>query len=132
MAGSSVTETANNLGVIKTIEFACVGDDADGTIPDTVLTQKIDGYLLMLETNPGSTGPTANYDIAIDDEEGIDVLQTVGANRHTSNSEVAAIPFGTYFHPPVSPDQALTLKFTNTSVNNATVKVILYWSASGG
>lgn len=128
----TIVETAYMLGTVKKIEFACTAGASDALFPEVALTQKIDGFLLMIETNPGATGPTTLYDIAIDDEEGIDVLQTAGADRHISNSEVAAIPFGTYFHPPITQDQTLTLKITNNIVNSATTKIILYWSAVSG
>lgn len=55
-----------------------------------------------------------------------------GANRHTSNSETAVIVQGTYFHPPVSPDQVLILKIANNSVNSAGIQIDLIYSASSG
>lgn len=131
MAGS-ITETANNLGTIKTIEFACTADAAAATFPNTALTQKIDGFLLAIETNPGATAPTDQYDITIEDEEGLDQLQGTGANRATATTEIASVVVGTYFHPPVTQDMTLTLKIANNSVNSALIKIILYWSPASG
>ena len=69
-------------------------------------------------TNPGTPAPTANYDITLTDEDGIDLLDGAGANRHTSNSEsfyplIGAQPFA---QPILG---TITLNITNNSVNSA-------------
>lgn len=61
------------------------GDDA-GEASASNLTE-LDGEILGLETNPGSTAPTDNYDITITDSDGHDVLIGAGANRDTANTE---------------------------------------------
>ena len=127
MAGSSVTETAVLRGPVKVIILSCVGDDTDGSIPRTAIATKISGKLLALETNPGATAPTANYDIVLNDADGIDVLGGAGANRHTTSSEKVALPFGTYFGVPVAYDDVLTLVITNQSVNDAIIVIRLYF-----
>jgi hypothetical protein len=40
-------------------------------------------------TNPGATAPTDNYDIVVNDADGVDVAAGVLANRDTANSEQA-------------------------------------------
>ena len=47
----------------------------------------LDGVIHKFVTNPGATAPSANYDITLVDEDGIDIAQGLLANRHTSNSE---------------------------------------------
>lgn len=130
MAGSVTTTHYPPSRQIGRIVFEATGDAADGTIPNTVLPA-FEGFLTALVTNPGSTGPTANYDITLTDAEGADRLQALGINRHTSNTEQVGIFYsGTSQHPPVQLGEALTLTFANTSVNSATVKVVLYYQTS--
>lgn len=61
---------------------------SDGTASGT--TAKIVGQLVKITTNPGSVAPSDNYDIAITDEDGVDVLAKCDAsvaNRDTTTSE---------------------------------------------
>jgi hypothetical protein len=125
---SSVTETPptySTVGINKLI--LDVTFDTNGSFTATELTHKINGYLLALETNPGSTAPTDNYDITLIDEEGLDVLQGAGTDRDTTNTEMAAIALDSYFHPPVTRDQSLTLTITGNTVDSATVRIIIYY-----
>jgi hypothetical protein len=127
MVGTVATVQRTKGGGIRALRFSCVGDAADGTIPATVIPS-ISGLLLAIETNPGGTAPTANYDVTLVDANGHDVLEGVGADRHTSNTEKAAIVFtGTSTHPPVAGDDALTLTFANQAVNSAIIEVVLYY-----
>ena len=116
-------------GGLKKVVATCTGDASDGSYPATALPS-ISGKLIGLETNPGSTGPTANYDITLPDDDGLDRLQGKGANRHTSNSEYESILIGaTAEHPPAAKGDTLTLTLTNNSVNEAVVVVTLYYEA---
>ncbi len=126
MAGT-VTLTHYQIGNIRRINFAVVADAANGSIPDTVLPA-FQGLLLALHTNPGATAPTANYDITLVDGDGLDRLQGVGANRHTTSSEQVPVVYtSTSVNPPVSIDEALTLTFANNVVNSAVIVGNLYY-----
>jgi hypothetical protein len=57
----------------------------DGTV--ALPTATINGTILRVTTNPGSTAPTDNYDVTLLDEDGIDVLAGEGTDRDTTNSE---------------------------------------------
>lgn len=128
MAGS-VTFVHHIDGGVKKIVATCTGDASDGSFPATALPA-FSGYLLGLETNPGATAPTANYDITLPDGDGLDRLQGVGANRHTSTSEYASVVIGaTAEHPPVSKGDTLTLTLANNSVNDAITVVTLYYES---
>jgi len=84
MAGS-VTITYSSHDTIKYVQWSWTSDasgDVSGT--DTVV---VSGVALRWATNPGSTAPTANYDIVVNDEDGIDIANGGLANRHTSTSE---------------------------------------------
>lgn len=128
----TVTETAYTAGHIRRVSFTCTADAAAATYPATTLTHKIDGKLLKLVTNPGAVQPTDNYDITITDQNGIDVLQGVGANRDTLNSEEAAIVYsGTNVQPCVSFGDTLTLNVSGNSVNSAVTVIDLYYRLGG-
>lgn len=126
MAGS-ISYTHEKQGAIRVVRVTWTGDPADGTVPSLVLPA-FGGRLLALETNPGATAPTTLYDIAITDQHGHDVLQTVGANRSaTATEKVAVVYSGTTIHPPVALGDTLTLALTGNSVNSATGAIALYY-----
>lgn len=131
-AAGTITQVPNNTGNVRKITFTCTADAADGSFPATALTQKIEGRLIAIETDPGSTAPTDNYDIVITNGGGIDVLQGVGANRDTANTESAQIVVsGTSLRPTVDETDTLTLTITNNAVNSATVVITLYYALGG-
>lgn len=69
--------------------------DASG---DATATLPLDGAIMRVVTNPDdSAAPTANYDVTIIDSDGLDLLNSEGLNRHTSNSE-QIFPSSTPFH----------------------------------
>lgn len=102
MAGSASTITydqgqdgAGQHGNVRRIIIDWTSDDATGAV--TATTRKVVGRLLKVITDPGSPAPTANYDIAITDDESVDILSGLGgtngtapslANRHTTTTEV--------------------------------------------
>lgn len=61
------------------------GGAADGTS-----TAAFDGKIIGLTTDPGAGPPTDNYDVAILDADGHDVLLGAGANRDTTVTEFVA------------------------------------------
>lgn len=128
MAGT-VTFTHAQIGSVGKIVATCVGDASDGTFPATRIPS-FAGRLVALRTNPGATAPTANYDIALTDQNGVDRLQGVGANRHTSNSEEASVVYtSTDIHPTCAYDDVLTLALSGNSVAGAIVVVELIYLA---
>ena len=129
---SSCTQTYYTAGIIKKVVFDITFDSGDGSFANTDLTTKFEGYLLMLEVNPGSPAPTDNYDIDLYDAEGKKVTGTLGKNRDTSNSEVVALHRENYFHRTINTTDTLTLTIGGNSVASATTKIILYWSVASG
>ena len=127
MAGSSVTFTYDRQGPIQVVTATCTADDGDGSFPATAIPVGVSGLIRALATNPGATAPQSNYDITLPDGDGIDILQGVGANRHTTNSErVSVIYSGTAVHPEVSKSDTLTLTLANSNVNDAISVVKIY------
>lgn len=104
--------------------------DASGDAAGTT-TVRVCGRIVKGTTDPGSAAPTANYDIVITDDEGVDVLtacQTGLANRHTSTTEEQyflvkdAAPLAQSIHPVV----CSVLTFTVAAAGNAkTGQIIL-------
>jgi hypothetical protein len=131
VAGSVALTSHTTLGRIRVLVYTATGDAADGSIPNTVLP-KIEGRLIALITNPGAVAPTDNYDITLEDSDGLDRLQGTGANRDTANSEQAAILFASSSaHPPVDLSETLTLKFANNAVNSAVIVATLIYDTGG-
>ncbi|MBI3936775.1 MAG: hypothetical protein HY323_07340 [Betaproteobacteria bacterium] len=131
MAGT-VTLTAHNQGGnIRSLVYTATADAAAATFPDTDLP-KIEGRLLDLVTNPGAVAPQDNYDVTVEDQHGHDVLEGVGANRDTANTEKVAIVYsGTSLHPTVDEADTLTLKIGGNNVNSAVTVIQIYYALGG-
>jgi len=130
MAGT-VTLAHYTIGSIRKVVATCVADAADGSFPATALPA-IEGRILALATNPGATAPTDNYDITLVNQHGYDVLQGVGANRDTANTEQVPVLYtSTGTHPAVDETDTLTLTIANNAVNSAIVVIELYYSIGG-
>lgn len=125
MAGTVVLSSQRSEGAVRKARILATADASDGSFPTKTLRAlgiHIDGYLIGISTNPGSTAPTDNYDITLLDEDGEDRLAGAGANRDTSTTEYAAVGRA------CSPDDTLTLTITGNSVNSATIEIILWWT----
>ncbi len=127
MAGT-VVETFSQNGPMAVVTLTLTGDASDGTIPDTALTTKMSGRLVCIVTNPGTPAPTSNYDLVLNDADGIDMLKGAGANRHASNSEASPIEISANNRAgvPVAAEDTLTLVVTNQSVAAASIVIKLY------
>jgi len=116
---SSVVFTQHRIGAVRDIVATVTFDSGDGSFTATAIPS-FSGELATLRTNPGSTAPTANYDVTLVDADGVDRLQGVGANRHTTNSEEVQVVYsGTAAHPACVFGETLTLTIANNSVNSA-------------
>ena len=73
MAGSAMTFAYHEVGIVKKVVVDWTSDSATGAVSGT--TKEIRGELLRGVTDPdGVAAPTDDYDIAITDEEGANVL----------------------------------------------------------
>ena len=84
MAGS-VTISYVEHQTVKYVQWTWTSD-ASGDMSGTD-TKTLSGVVLRWATNPSSTAPDANYDIVVNDDDGIDLAAGGLANRHTSSSE---------------------------------------------
>jgi len=128
-----MTFTYDNNGPIRKVIAAWTSDDTSGAVSGTCA--QISGKLVKCVTDPGAAAPSDNYDIAITDPEGLDVLANCTnslANRDTANTEQVdlelsdgAASIAAY---PVVCD-ALTFAVTNAG-NSKNGQIILYHSAA--
>ena len=112
------------------LTLSWTADAAAATVPDTSttddITNQIKGlFLYMVVTNPGAVAPTDNYDITIEDTDGIDIMGGALQNRDQTNTE-QAMPFVGASYAPRPIGGTLTLKISGNSVNSATGTVKLY------
>lgn len=126
MAGTVTFQEVKANG-FTIITANCVGDAADGSFPATKIPGVV-GKLVALRTNPGATAPQDNWDVVLNDEDGIDRLQGVGANRHTTTSqEVSVVYSGTAIHP-VCVNEPLSLAVSGNNVASANIAIRLVFT----
>lgn len=114
------------------VTITWTGDASDGSVPDTAfgsgVMRDIRGlYAGCAETDPGSTSPTALYDITIVDEYALDIYGGALGNRSATATEQTypkIVSSGIYGTRPIS--SVLTFKLAGNSVASATgvVKII--------
>lgn len=126
-AGSSTCVASEaEFPTVTLYTYTFTADAAAATVPDAVCAdsdgnQVVHGYLVLAATNPGTTAPTDNYDITVEDSDGIDKFGGVLTNRDTANSEQDIPATGA-----TRVDDVLTVKLSGNSVNSAT-GVMKFW-----
>lgn len=125
MAGSSATLVTHEQPEpsVGRLVYDFVADDTDGSWPAIALPSDFDGRILDIISNPGATAPTDNYDVALLDGDGFDLLGGAGADRDTAVTERAAVTDGY-----VSRREPKTLTPTGNAVNNATTRITLHYT----
>lgn len=105
-------------------------DVSDGSVPDTAFSAIImrdikSLYAGQAITDPGSTAPTASYDITIVDEYGIDIYGGALADRSASSGErtYPKLTSSIYITNPIIGN--LTFKLAGNSVHSATGTLVL-------
>lgn len=91
MAGSvtyTQTDRWTKNDPVRKITMAWTSD-VSGNVSGNLSPQAVSGEILRVVTVPngGGTVPTANYDVTLLDEHGLDVLNGRGANRSDTNPE---------------------------------------------
>lgn len=88
MAGT-VTVSENRHGSVRKIIFDWTS--SAGGAADATTTYPYNGRIIGLTTIPdGVAAPTDNYDVALTDADGHDMLLGAGTNRDTANTEHVA------------------------------------------
>jgi hypothetical protein len=133
MAGSTHTLTSHSYprrsgSPIGEVVTATLGDASNGTVPTLTFQLPVDSELISLETNPGSTGPSVDWDVTLLDIDGFDVLQGLGIDRHTSTTLRQMIYVATMLsHPIVLGGEDLVLTIGGTTVNEGTAVIKLLY-----
>ena len=125
MAGTSSLSSVSTIEVgiseqkrVQLYNIAWTADASDATIPDLTISMK--GYIIQAVTNPGSTAPTDNYDIVLNEDNGADLVAGALANRSTSASQCVV-----FDRPPLSAGN-VTISISNNAVNSATGVIVIY------
>jgi len=125
----TITQTMSPQGFNndnQIIEITAVGDASTGSFPATTMLRynstlaNTDGWsIIAVETDPGSTAPTANWDLTFVDASGLDLLNSQCINRSaTATERCSADPI------PLYGNVAVTI--TGNSVNSATITIKVY------
>lgn len=117
----------------RVLTFSCTASTVNGSFPAIATTtatnsEIIGWYITEVRTNPGTAAPTDDYDIVINDSDGIDLMGGRLADRDATNSEATApaIATGVFWPRPI--DGALSLVITNNSVTSATMTIKVFLS----
>ncbi len=111
----------------RIVTVAWLGASSNGAFTDYVVSNLAGGFLMKVVTDPGTTAPTDNYDIELDDASGIDALIGQLANRDTTTTE-AVYPVTASGQLPVFMEAgSYTLKISNNSVGSATGVIKMYF-----
>lgn len=95
----------------------------DGNFTQCDLIYPVNGILAWVETDPGSTQPTASYDITLTDALGLSI--TVSDRSATATEFVKPTASGSAQTVPVW--GKLLLDISNNSAASATGRIRLYW-----
>ena len=129
MAGTVTQALTTEGDHIKVVTLTCTADASDASFPATTLTVLPNngkgGRLLQMITDPGATAPQDNYDITLTNGGG-DMLLGNGANRDTSNTEIAVIE-SNGAHPVYAGTDTLILNVSGNNVNSAISVIKLYF-----
>ena len=120
---------AQEFSPFKTVDFTFTASADDGSVPDLVLSADVRAWMAgksfyMIETIPGSTGPTAATAVTLEDSKG-DLLGgavTIAASarqicRPIVNGKEDIMPYD---------GRALTLKVASNSVHSAVATIRLF------
>lgn len=132
-AGTVTQSLSHSAANYKGLVFSWIADSSDGSVPATTSMLRIDGYIIKVITNPGTTAPTDNYDITLTNIDGADVVHGELANRDTTNTEeIVPIPADNVtVYGGSAVIGRITLNITNNSVNSATGTVTVIYERGG-
>ena len=119
-AGSCAATSTTTRQNVVVITWTCVGDASNGSFPATAANVGVRGWLFAVDTVPGTTQPTDNWDATLTNADSYDLMGGALANRDTANAE-RAVPVKTAWV-----DGAITLTITGNSVTDADIVVKAY------
>lgn len=74
---------------IKKVRIEWTSDDTTGDLSKAI--GNVNGFVIGLETKPGTPAPNLDYDVTLEDELAYDVLEGRGADRSNSATEKVVI-----------------------------------------
>jgi len=125
MAGT-VTTTEQVLYNMKKVKFEWTSSTG-GAATDTT-DVSYDGLVYRVIIAPGSSAstPSAGYDVAINDDDGYDILNGLGTNSSTGTTAHYGVSTGGYSKSPISAvSSKLNLAVSDAGSSN-TGEVIVY------
>lgn len=133
MAGTVTQGNVKKTGdCIRVLEFLCVGDAADGSVPDTPITEAntrdLRGYGLdQVQVNPGTPAPD-EANVLIKDTYGIDMLGGNGTALIHATTSKGTVP-ATDSQSKVQPIfETLTLSIENQATASAQYSIRLIFT----
>jgi len=131
--GASTASDVGGYGQAGPLSYVDIAWTAhtDGTFTAWTTTNDVSGFIYAIETDPGSTAPTANYDILITNDLGRLVCgdsgtvaspggDGAGANKSATVSEYSSMS-------SVASKGKLTINIKNNSVNGATGLIRIWY-----
>lgn len=134
---SACVLTHYRVGNVRKLSFAVTFDSGDGSFSAAAAAAVaavvigIEGRIQKLVTNPGTPAPTDNYTVTLVDQNGLDVLYGVGANRDTANTESAVDLLSPGLNPVVDESDTLTLTISGNSVHSAQTLIEVTYALGG-
>jgi hypothetical protein len=129
MAGSVTTYKKNKIfdgdGKVEEHVWTWTADDATGAIASKASDAVISGLILRGETNPGTTAPTALYDVTLTDASTEDVFGGELADRSATVTESETPLVGSAYNEAFV-NSILTFNGSNNSANSAVGTFTLY------
>ena len=110
---------------IQICKWSWIADSGTGAVAAKTSTVELHGYLVKFKVHPGTTAPTALFDITLKDSDGCDVLGGEGADRSATLIE-QGLPLVGAAYAPSRVDGFLTFAITGNSVNGATGDFYIY------
>ena len=128
-AASSVTETwSRPASDVDVVNLSWIADATTGVFTTYEIKRGLDGWIAMVVTNPGDTAPLANYDIAIKDSDGVDIMGGSLSNRSATATEQAVPTLMSGAYGPRFVEGLITVEISGTTVAAATGEIIIYIS----
>ncbi len=125
--GTVVTHSDTALGNtgMRVFQVSYVSSSAGGGLFTVSTLKDLTGWIVIVETDPGATTPTDDYDITLINSNGRDVMGGALANRDETNTE-AVLPSISSTSTPVFNDGPLII--TVTAIGNAsTAEILIYY-----
>ena len=91
------------------------------------MSYAINGTIIAVDTNPGTTAPTDNYDMTITNTDGVDIMGGALANRDTANSERAyPLASAVVVEPPNTGILTINIASGSNTATDPTVVLKIY------